>query len=75
MQSRMKNSDNTNSIGKNETLNLTIEYLIAKYDHFGFRQIEASTAGALEDKEDSDPPWSCLKFITVSRLFVETNII
>lgn len=70
----MKNSDNTNSIGKNETLNLTIEYLIAKHDHFGFGQIEASRAGALEDKEDSDPPWSCLKFITVSRLFVETNI-
>ena len=60
---------------KNETLNLAVEYLIAKYDHFGFSQIEASRAGALEDKEDSDPPWSCLKFITVSRLFVETNIV
>ena len=70
----MKNCNNTNSIGKNETLNLTIEYLIAKYDHFGFRQNEASRAGALEDKEDSDPPWSCLKFITVSRIFAETNI-
>ena len=70
----MKNCNNTNSIGKNETLNLTIEYFIAKYDHFGFRQNEASRAGALEDKEDSDPPWSCLKFITVSRIFAETNI-
>ena len=70
----MKNCNNTNGIGKNETLNLTIEYLIAKYDHFGFRQNEASRAGALEDKEDSDPPWSCLKFITVSRIFAETNI-
>ena len=71
----MKNSDNTKSIGKNETLNLTIEYLIAKYHHFESRQILAGRVAALEDKEDSDPPWSCLKFITVSRLFVETNII
>ena len=69
----MKNCNNTNCVGKNETLNLTIEYLIAKYDHFGLRQILASWVIALEDKEDSDPPWSCLKFITVSRLFVETN--
>ena len=75
MKPRIKNCNNFNGIVKNEALNLTIEYLIAKYDHFESRQILAGRVAALEDKEDSDPPWSCLKFITVSRLFVETNII